>query len=156
MSIVSTLQNSLRDLTSYAGGIGSIHSLTDLGLELGQDGKLSLNSAKFDTATANGTDAILSFLGDSSSGFLKAANDNLKTVEDPINGTIQTAIQSTQQQITAQDKLIQANQDRVSQIKENLQAQMAASDALVASLEQQVNYMTNLFESMKLNSESYR
>src|SRR5581483_44265 len=136
LSIVNSLTNSLRDMSLYSAGSGSIQSLTDLGLELGRDGKLSFDAATFQAATASGTAAIASFLGNAASGgFLKNASDDLKAVEDPSSGTLQNAIQSTQDRITSTDQQIQTNQDRVDQLRQNLQEQMAAADALVASLE---------------------
>ena len=36
----------------------------------------------------------------------------------------------------------------------NLNAQMAAADALIASLQQQVTYFTSMFEAMRTNQAS--
>src|SRR5262249_55969255 len=147
-SIVGTLSSSLHKLTSYADS----QSLVSLGITFDKTGKLSLDSTTFNSASA---DTVLSFLGDTlEGGFLNAATDVLNSVDDSVNGSLKDAIGSVQRQITADDKAIASNQDRVDQLRDNLNAQMAAADALIASLEQQVNYMTSLFTAMQVNSQA--
>jgi flagellar capping protein FliD len=51
-------------------------------------------------------------------------------------------------QITQQNDQIRDQQQRVDDLSHNLQEQMAAADALIASLESQRNYLTNLFTAM--------
>ena len=44
---------------------------------------------------------------------------------------------------------------RIDALEGRLIAQMAAADAAIAELEQKVNYITSLFESMRTASKSY-
>ena len=153
-SIVYTLDRSLSELTSYSGS-GAVGSLRDLGLKLDKDGKLSFDSSVFSDATSGGLTNAFSFLGSQDgSGFLKTAADTLSGIEDLTNGTLKSAITSTTSSLTSQDTRISDEQDRIDALKERLQAQMATSDALIAQMEQQVTYITNLFSAMQNNSGS--
>jgi hypothetical protein len=40
-------------------------------------------------------------------------------------------------------------------VRLSLETRMAATDALIASLEQQVTYVTGVFESMRISSRMY-
>ena len=152
-SILDTLSSALRSVATYSTDSGTFTSLADIGLELDAKGKLSLDDSVFDSASTDNLSAVLSLLGDpSSDGFLKLATDSLNYVEDPIEGVLPGAIDSLNTQMTNQDKLIADNQERIDQLRQGLAAQMAAADALIASLEQQVTYMNSLFESMRVNA----
>jgi flagellar capping protein FliD len=113
-----------------------------------------LDTAAFASA-AEDFQALLDFLGTSTTdGFLKYATDALAALNDDTDGLIQAEIDSVADQIRAQDDKIAAEQDRIDLMEENLLAQMAAADALIASLEQQVLYFTGLFESMRIATQS--
>jgi flagellar capping protein FliD len=145
--IISTLSSALHNLTSYAG---DSQSLTSLGIIFDKTGRLSLDRSTFNSASP---DTVLNFLGDNlSSGFLKSATDVLNSIDDGAEGSLRDAMASVQRGITADDTAIANNQDRVNQLQDNLNAQMAA--ALIASLEQQVNYMTSLFSAMQTNTQA--
>lgn len=155
-SVIFTLADALRQLTRYEAGSGSIPTLTDLGLTFDDDGKLSLDVTTFQAAVQDNIAALLEFLGSSSeSGFLKWAADVLDGLLDSTDGTLTLALDALQDQISAQDDRIEAEQERVDRIQEALVAQMAAADALIASLEQQARYISDLFESMRIASRMY-
>jgi hypothetical protein len=44
----------------------------------------------------------------------------------------------------------------VDQTKLNLQQQMATADALIATMEQQYNYLTGMFQSMQVADSQYK
>ncbi|MFB3776009.1 MAG: flagellar filament capping protein FliD [Bryobacteraceae bacterium] len=149
-SLVHTLSRSLRDLVTYDSGTGGISSLTSLGLEYDDKGKLSLDMTAFSAATTGQWEALNAFLGQSDGdGFLKYATDVMNGLENSTDGVIETAISSLKDQISWQETRIEQEQDRIDQLEENLIARMSAADALIASLEQQVTYITGLFESMR-------
>lgn len=155
-SIISTLWSALRDIANYDFGSGDVTTLTDLGLQFDDKGKLSLNSSVLTSVGADSFDALLTFLGGSTeSGFLKSATDVLNGLLDDTSGVLDTTINSVSDQTNQQDDLIAAEQARVDLMEAHLTAQMAAADALIASLEQQVTYMTNLFASMREAAKMY-
>jgi len=147
--LVFTLAQSLRDLTAFTGGSGSVQNLTDLGITFDSSGKLSFNQTVFDNVSAAHPGDVSTFLGaPSTGGFLKAATDILNGLEDPVNGTIETTRANAQTAIANQNQKIADEQTRIDTLTANLTAQMAAADALIANLEQQVTYFNNLFASM--------
>lgn len=150
-SLISSISQALRNVTGYsASGGGGLDSLTALGLSFDQDGVLSIDTNAFSDAVQGHMDELSAFLGGASTGgFLKAASDAIASLEDPTNGAIKNQIDSVRQQITDQDSRIADEQERIDTLKSNLQERMAAADALIAQMEQQVTYMTNLFDSMK-------
>jgi flagellar hook-associated protein 2 len=154
-SIIRTLADSLRGMTNYSAS-GAITSLTDLGLEFDSQGKLSLDTSTFSGVVQNGYSSLLTFLGDTASGgFLKAATDAINSMTDPDSGSLKSAIKGIGAQITAQDASIAAQQERIDNLETSLREQINAADALIASLEQQAVYFTNMFQAMAEARKQY-
>ena len=147
--LIFRLSQSLRDLAGFTGGSGSAQNLTDLGLTFDRTGKLSFDQAVFQTVSGAHSGDVRAFLGSpSTGGFLKAATDILNGLEDSQNGDIATSRNSAQAAIDNQNRRIADEQDRIDILQKSLIARMAAADALIASLEQQVSYFNTLFASM--------
>ncbi len=153
--VLSTLSRSLREITSYSGGAGSIPSLASLGLAVDRFGRLSIDATRLDQRTSGDIDAVIAFLGRSSgTGFRGWADAVLDRVDEVGSGALDAAIDSVAEQIRSQDDAISAQQDRIAELRLSLESRMAAADALIASLEQQAQYMNGLFEAMRLSRES--
>jgi len=147
-SILSTLSETLHNISSYSGGAGSLQDLTSLGFSFDKSGVLSFDNAAFGAATAGNTTALYTLLGDTTSGFIHSANTALTSLEDPIVGTIKTTIASLTAQSTNQDTLISDEQARVDQFRVDITNRISAADALISSLQQQVTFVTGLFASI--------
>jgi len=153
-SVVFHLKQSLHALTSYTGGTGSVTSMTDLGLSFDTSGHLNLDPTALSSASGTKFDNLVSFLGNANSGgFLQFATNLLNGVEDP-TGSIKTAISSTANQLTHENQLISNEQEKINRLQTSLQAKMAAADAAIAQIEQQLSYFTGLFQSMYLPRQS--
>jgi flagellar hook-associated protein 2 len=147
------MQESLRRLVNFTGTSGGITSLTQLGLEFTQQGILTFDPSKLNGLSQADVGQALSFLGDPlSGGFLKAANDNLNGLVDPIGGLVTGELQSLEKQSQQEAKAIADAQDRVNLLQTNLTAQMAAADALIATLQQQTQFISGLLNIPKLNA----
>ncbi|MCC6861499.1 MAG: flagellar filament capping protein FliD [Bryobacterales bacterium] len=147
--LVATLSQALRRLVNYSAGSGPVASLTDLGLEFDREGKLSFDAARFAAAASGDMNRLLAFLGSSQGGgFLEAAGEVLDGIEDSSQGSLQVAIAGTASEIREQDEWIEREEERIAALRESLQEQMAAADALIAALEQQALYFTHMFEAM--------
>jgi flagellar hook-associated protein 2 len=154
-SIVFDLKQSLHALASYTGGAGSFTSMSNLGLSFDTSGHLSFDPTALSSASGTQFSDLTSFLGNATSGgFLQFATNLLNGVEDPTTGSIKTAISSTADQITHENQLISDQQDKINQLQSSLQAKMAAADASIAQIEQQLSYFTGLFQSMYLPRQS--
>jgi len=154
-SIVFDLKQSLHALASYTGGGGSFTSMSDLGLSFDTNGHLNFDPTALSGASGTTFSDLASFLGNANSGgFLQFAANLLTGIEDPTTGSIKTAIQSTSNQITHENQLISDQQDKINQLQTSLQAKMAAADAAIAQIEQQLSYFTGLFQSMYLPRQS--
>jgi len=155
-SVVDELTQALRTLSTYDGQSGSLTGLAPLGLDLGKDGHLTFDSAKFNVA-AQDSGTVQAFFGSAdSSGFLKLATDTMNRVLQADTGLLPSTETQNQNQGNALDARISDAQDRVDQLQISLQEQMAAADALISSMEQQYNYITGMFEAMRVASEQYK
>jgi flagellar hook-associated protein 2 len=153
-SVISTLTQSLQNIAGYSG-TGTIQSIADLGLTFDSSGVLSFDSTILSAAAATDFTGVTSFLGGpTSGGFLQAATDSLKSLLDSTSGAIPTVLTSIAGEITDTDNQISQNQDRVDQLQKNLTAQMAAADAAIAQMQQQLTYVTNLFSAMTANQNA--
>lgn len=153
-SIVYSLSQALRQIGNYASGSQAVASLRALGITVDQTGLLTFDADALQKSDAS---AVLAFLGTAEgTGFLHAASEIMDSIENPDTGSVKVALQGLQKEISAQDKLIDDNQQRIDDLRQSLAAQMAAADALIASLEQQVSYITGLFEAMAANTKALR
>lgn len=147
-SLLSTLSQSLRGISSYSSGAASLPNLTSLGFSFDKNGVLSFDPVTFGVAAAGNTTALYTLLGDTTSGFIQAANTVLTALEDSTVGTIKTTVASLTALSNAQDTLIANEQARVDQFRVDLTNRISAADALIASLQQQVTFVTGLFASI--------
>ena len=144
-SILSSLSQSLENISSYSSGASSLPNLTSLGFSFDKNGVLSFDPVAFGVATSGNNTTLYTLLGDPNSGFIQSANTALTALEDPTAGTIKTTETSLTALSTQQDTLISDEQARVDQFRVDLTSRISASDALIASLQQQVTFVTGLF-----------
>jgi flagellar hook-associated protein 2 len=150
---VLTLQNSLRELVNYSGGSGSITSLSQLGIQFTPQGTLSLDPTALSGLSSQQISDAFSFLGTpDTGGYLQAAANTLKGLLDPTTGVIPNETTNLQTQSDNEAQAISAAQDRVNQLNTSLTAQMAAADALIATLQNQTQFIDGLFQISTLNS----
>jgi flagellar hook-associated protein 2 len=155
-SVVYSLSGTLSSLANYTSSGSAVGSLAALGLELGQDGKLTFNGYALMGADLENAPAVSAFLGGASSGFLKAATDALTGVEDPTQGYLKVAESTLKTQMSDMDRQISDKQSQIDAFQTQLQDQMAAADAAIASMEQQYTYITDMFQAMQSASQQYK
>ena len=99
---------------------------------------------------------MTAFLGTATGGgFLRLATDGLNSVEDAGTGLISSAKSSITAQSSRLDDSIATQQAVVDRMKTQLQERMAAADALIATMEQQYNYLSGLFEAQQTADKQY-
>jgi flagellar hook-associated protein 2 len=148
-ALIYTLSQSLRDISSFTGGSGSVQNITDVGLTFDKNGHLNFDQTVFTNAVAAHPGDMSAFLGSpTTGGFLKDATDTMNGLGDPTNGVLETTIASAQTAIDNQNQKISDEQDRITALTTSLTSRIDAADALIASLEQQQTYFTTLFTDM--------
>jgi flagellar hook-associated protein 2 len=149
-TIVTGLEQSLESLISFTGGSGSVQNLTDLGLTFSQSGQLSFDQATFDNAANSDPQDVANFLGSpTTGGFLQAATNLLNGLEDPNTGLFAETNTSIQNQITSDNQQITNTQNNITTMQNDLTAQMSQADTMIASLESQQTYYTDLFQDQQ-------
>jgi flagellar hook-associated protein 2 len=147
-SIVFSLGQTLRDLTSFTGGSGAVTSIADLGLTFDGTGHLAFDQSQFASVAASNPGDLASFLGTGTgSGFLAAASGIIDGMTNTSNGLFQAQQATIQNRITADNREISDTQARITTMQNQLTAQMSAADALLSTLQSQVTFMTQLFEA---------
>jgi len=148
-ALIYTLSQSLRDISGFTGGSGSVQNLTDLGLTFDQNGHLNFDQTVFTSAAAAHPGDVGAFLGSPTmGGFLQEATNVLTGLGDPTDGILETAINNSQTSIDNQNQKISDEQTRITALTTSLTSQIDSADALIASLEQQQTYFTTLFTDM--------
>jgi flagellar capping protein FliD len=77
-------------------------------------------------------------------------------VEDPTVGLLKTSETDVTKQITNITATIVTKQSQVDALQIRLQNQLAVSDALIASMQQQYSYLTNLFSAQATADQMYK
>ncbi len=155
-STVFSLTEALNDVGDYTGASGSsVISLADLGLTFDKSGNLDFNQSTFDQAASSNMTDVLNFLGSASgsTGFLGAANNILTGINDTTTGLLPTETQNLSTENNSLGDQITTDQTNVTQLQQNLQAQMSAADASIASLEQQANYFQMMFQTQNADAQ---
>jgi len=148
-STISTLRNAMRQITQYTGSSGGVTLLSQMGVELDKTGKLTFDASQFSSVSATDLDQ---FLGSATGGgFLQTATNAMTAVEDPTAGFIPAATNDVNGQITQENDLITQETQKITDLQTSLIQQMATADATIAALENQKNYITNLFTAMMNN-----
>ena len=155
-SIVAQLSNILSSISTYSSS-GQFNVLEDLGMTLGTSGQITYNPLTLMSADLSSSTGVTAFLGSATgSGFLRTATDALTSVEDPTTGLLKTTETDTKSQIANLGATIAAKQAKVDAMQLQMQNQMAAADALVASMEQQYNYLSGLFQAQQTADQMYK
>jgi flagellar hook-associated protein 2 len=153
-SLISELGRSLRQVAGYEAGSGRFQSLAEVYIELKDNGQMYFNEAQFDKSAASRLDDIGALLGNTDSGFVKWASGILESIVKA-DGVLGAESASLNDGIKRQDSRIEAEQERIDRLRTDLTERMSAADAMIAALEQQVLYITGMFESMRASAKQW-
>jgi len=152
-SAVLSMQQALNQLASYTAPSGSVTSLSQLGVEFTQQGALTFNQSAISNLSSSQINGALSFLGDpNSGGFLQFATTTLNSITDPSTGIVASETQTLQNQVQQDQQKITTDQQQLNQLQQNLQSQMAAANALIATLQQQSSFLQGMFQYATRNN----
>jgi flagellar capping protein FliD len=124
---------------------------------LGTDGHITYDAVGLMSADFSNSTGITSFLGSATGGgFLKTATDALNSLETPTTGLLKISETDMQSRLSALATNISDRQAKVQQFQLSLQNQMAAADALIASMQQQSSYLTAMFAAQDTADQMYK
>jgi flagellar hook-associated protein 2 len=148
-SIVTGLESTVNQLTSYHLNTGSVQSLADLGITFDSTGKATFDQTTFDALSSTQIADGFKFLGSATSGLAGFAQ-SLTEYSDPVTGLIASeeggltlTDQHLQSQITTLTAQINVNQTSLSQ-------RLARADAQVAQLTSQQSALTASLQGLSL------
>ena len=153
--IVRQAQQTLREITSFTGS-GTILSIVELGLELDDKGLMSFNATTFNALSDTQLGDVLTFVGDTTSGFAGGSYTRLNDLADPVTGQIETAIGILTESDESITVRIDTARERVDKLIATLEQQFAAADLLLAQLESQENLLTTVFKALEDVRSTFR
>lgn len=155
-SVVSGLSQILSRISTFSAGGSQIGGIGGIGLDLDKTGHLTFNSFQLLAADLTNSNGVVAFLGGASrGGFLKAAADAMNAVESVGTGLLPAAQSAVKQQMSNLDRTIATQQAMIDRMTTRLQEQMAAADALIATMEQRYSYLSGLFAAQYTASKQY-
>ncbi|MDB5799881.1 MAG: fliD [Rhodocyclales bacterium] len=143
-SSVRSIQAQLRSIVGGSVGADtSFGRLSDIGIQVGANGKLTVNSDKLSTALKDPTKDVagLFITGTSSSGFAAQIADRVKTILGT-DGVLTARTDGLNKNIKSTDDSISKLESRMSVIEARYRAQFNAMDRTVASLTGTSNFLT--------------
>jgi flagellar hook-associated protein 2 len=156
-SLMQELSSALSELGTFSSADSAVSGLSDLGLDLGRDGRLTFSPYSLMAADMVNSSGINAFLGSTSGGgFLKVASSRLKSLEDVTTGSVTLALADLAGRISGTEGTIASKQEYVDRLQERLLQQMASADALVATMQQQYSYFSSMFAAMTAANQSYQ
>jgi flagellar hook-associated protein 2 len=139
-------QNQLRSqLFSSVGATSTsdLQRLSDIGLSIGKDGKLSLDTTKLNAAITTDFTSVANLVAAAGKGFQTKLEGITGTT-----GTIVTAIEGANSLITSNQRSQTALSARLTVIEARYRAQFTSLDTLVASMKNTSTYLTQQLDAL--------
>ena len=144
-------------LTTTVDTNNDISSLMDLGVELNQDGTITLDSKALDAAfSTSHNDVAKLFIGDSDSG-LKGLGDILNDYLTEMTGSaglVNGEKSAAEGKISRLESSIAVNVERLDKRYELLALQFVQLDAFIGSMNTQSQYLTSVFDAFNNSQQS--
>jgi flagellar hook-associated protein 2 len=154
--ILSEITEVVDNLATYFTSSDSgVNGLAALGLTLGENGQLTFNSQTLDSAYGSSSGAVAAFLGSATGGgWLASATNALTDLVDPNVGLVTNEETSLQTQTTSIANQITSKNAQITTLQSNLTQQMAAADTLIATMEQQDTFLTQMLQAEQIDTQS--
>jgi flagellar hook-associated protein 2 len=153
--VILTMQQVLEQMGAYSNPGSSITNLTQLGVTFTQQGTLSFDPTVVAGLSQTQIQDAVTFLGDpTTGGFLQFATNSLNSLTDPTNGAIALQNQAYTTQTNNDQQKLNTAQDQLTQLQNNLNAQMAQANALIATLQTENTFLQGLFQADTSNNQN--
>lgn len=138
-STLRSTQNQLRSVlfSTTLGGTSAVQRLSDIGVSVGKDGSLSLDSTKFSKAVTADFTSVASLVSKAGTAF-----DNTIDTMISDSGTVTYATTSANRQAKLLEKQATALSSRLTAIEARYRAQFTSLDTLIAGMKQTSTYLT--------------
>lgn len=150
-SSLRTSQSQLRNVlfSTVAGGSSAYQHLSDIGISVGKDGALALDTTKLNKAISADYAGVANLVA-------KAGEAYETTLEGIVGttGTLVTATNSTTSMIKVLTSRASTLSDRLTRIEANYRKQFAALDTLVASMNDTSSYLTQQLSALTKSSSN--
>ncbi|MGC2662274.1 MAG: flagellar filament capping protein FliD [Bryobacteraceae bacterium] len=144
-SILQVAQQALSSINGYSTTTGSLGFLSAVGLDLNDQGQLTFNQSEFQSSVGSNFTALTDFIGDTTTGFVAAANSALGNLIDPTYGGITLQENAINKDLNDLATKITDQTNQINLFQQNLVAQLSKSDAAIASLQSQNSFFEGLF-----------
>jgi flagellar hook-associated protein 2 len=134
--------------TYFTSSTTGVNGLAQLGLTLSENGKFTFVPQTLDSAYGASSTSVASFLGSATGGgWLNSATNLLADLIDPTVGLVTNEVINLQSEATSIGTQITAKNAQIATMQSNLTQQMAAADTLIATTEQQGNFLTEMMQA---------
>ncbi|MGD9824485.1 flagellar filament capping protein FliD [Desulfobacter sp.] len=160
LSDVYAIKSLGSDLLSFMTNLidtgGDITSLLDLGVELNEDGSITLDETALDDAFSSSFEDVVSlFIGDSDNGITGLGdilNDKLKEMTSS-TGVVNGEKTAAEEKIDRLTTSIETATERLDKRYEVMAQQFVRLDALIGTMNSQSDYLTSMFDSFNNSQE---
>jgi len=144
-STMTSIESAMQSLTSKVViPSGSVQSLADLGLELQQDGTITLNTITLNNAISNNAGAVNQIFSAASTGISSVVDNLVNAQADPMSGALIQQEQSLQSSISEMDDQATSQQDYLDAERQRLVEQFTAMEQLISGFTNAGSYLTQI------------
>lgn len=145
-SLIQQSSAALRQLVNF-NGAGSVDSLSDLGLSLDRDGRLSFDQSAFDALSESAIAAGFEFVSGTQLG---GQLETFESISDPVTGSIKLELDQNDRTENTLNSRIDILTERINEQQAALEIRLQAADTLLATLESQKRTIDASLESLSL------
>lgn len=149
------VERELRQTISAVVGGDGFNVLSDIGISLQVDGKLSIDENKLDSIIANQPEQLASFFaGNSEEGGM--AGQITSSLESLVGtgGRLESAVSSSEGRVESLGERFATTENRIEQTIERYRTQFSAMDGMVAQMNQTSAYLTQQFAVLDQQNQS--
>jgi flagellar hook-associated protein 2 len=144
-SAMTTVESAMQRLTSQLVlPSGSVRTLADLGIELQQDGSLTLNAYTLNNAISANPGAVNAIFSTATTGIGDVVKSLVDAQTNPLSGALVTQQSSLQQSISEMNDQVTSQQSYLDAERTRLTAQFTAMEQLVSGFTSAGSYLTQL------------
>lgn len=150
---INNLRSRLRQLlfTEVENGDSNITYLSRLGVEVEDDGTISLDTDTFEEALADDAEGMMSFFTTQDTGFADVMNATLDGYLD-WDGILASKIDGLELSVDTTEKKIETLEDKLDDYEEYLTVKYAALESLLSELTSTQESLTSLLDSLDTSS----